>query len=98
MDINTDQLYVYECYSWVNLIYINIYIADTLTLHTLLYIHYHSTTRLYIVYIYLLFYIFTVLTSCACAGVATLPVPIAHTGSYAMTIFDQSVTPLVSSF
>ena len=24
-------------------------------------------------------------TSCACAGVATLPVPIAHTGSYAIT-------------
>ena len=29
-------------------------------------------------------------TSCACAGVATLPVPIAQTGSYAMTTFAQS--------
>ena len=30
-------------------------------------------------------------TSCACSVVATLPVPMAHTGSYAMTILDQSL-------
>jgi hypothetical protein len=30
-------------------------------------------------------------TSCACAGVATLPVPIAHTGSYATTTLLQSL-------
>ena len=29
-------------------------------------------------------------TSCASSGVATLPVPIAHTGSYAITIFFSS--------
>ena len=29
-------------------------------------------------------------TSCACAGDATLPVPMAHTGSYATTILPQS--------
>jgi hypothetical protein len=26
-------------------------------------------------------------TSCACTGVATLPVPMVHTGSYAITTF-----------
>jgi hypothetical protein len=31
-------------------------------------------------------------TSCACAGVATLPVPMAHTGSYATTTLVQSLT------
>mmetsp|Transcript_10388 Transcript_10388/g.44192 ORF Transcript_10388/g.44192 Transcript_10388/m.44192 type:complete len:305 (-) Transcript_10388:182-1096(-) len=29
-------------------------------------------------------------TSCACSGVATFPVPMAHTGSYAMTTLAQS--------
>ena len=33
-------------------------------------------------------------TSCAWAGEATLPVPMAHTGSYATTTLDQSGTVL----
>ena len=30
-------------------------------------------------------------TSCACAGVATLPVPMAHTGSYAICAAARAV-------
>mmetsp|Transcript_27192 Transcript_27192/g.37499 ORF Transcript_27192/g.37499 Transcript_27192/m.37499 type:complete len:235 (-) Transcript_27192:177-881(-) len=35
-------------------------------------------------------------TSCASSGVATLPVPIAQIGSYAITIFDQSSSERLS--
>mmetsp|Transcript_21144 Transcript_21144/g.48323 ORF Transcript_21144/g.48323 Transcript_21144/m.48323 type:complete len:222 (-) Transcript_21144:316-981(-) len=44
----------------------------------------------------------TVLTwkcaSWACKGVATTPVPMAHTGSYAITILDQSLTLGITAF
>uniref|UniRef100_A0A2P2L0Q0 Triosephosphate isomeraseic-like n=1 Tax=Rhizophora mucronata TaxID=61149 RepID=A0A2P2L0Q0_RHIMU len=37
-------------------------------------------------------------TSCACWGVATLPVPIAQTGSYAITILSQLGTASANAF
>mmetsp|Transcript_68320 Transcript_68320/g.195976 ORF Transcript_68320/g.195976 Transcript_68320/m.195976 type:complete len:255 (-) Transcript_68320:193-957(-) len=36
--------------------------------------------------------------SCACMGDATTPVPMAHTGSYAMEILDQSMSVLIAAF